>query len=238
MDDSNSVIFRQIFDNNTSTFTYLIACAKTRKALLIDSVDKKIDLYNRLLKELELDLIYALDTHVHADHITAMHLLKQSHHCKLLMGEHTPATGVDKLLRDNEDVRIGEINLHTIHTPGHTIESCSFLLNDNVFTGDTLLIRGTGRTDFQNGSSNDEYESIFNKILTLPKNTILYPGHDYNGMNISSIGEEIQFNPRLQVSNLQEYANIMDNLNLPYPRFIDVAVPANLKCGLVEEKKP
>lgn len=237
MDDSNSVIFRQLFDNNTSTFTYLIACAKTRKALLLDSVDKKIDLYNRLLKEFELDLIYALDTHVHADHITAMQLLKQAHHCKLLMGEHTPATGVDKLLRDNETIRIGEITLQTLYTPGHTKESCSFLLNEKIFTGDTLFIRGTGRTDFQNGSAKEAYNSLFNKILNLPKNQLVYPGHDYNGMNISTIGEEIQFNPRLQVSSSHEYANIMDNLNLPYPRYIDVAVPANLKCGLIQETK-
>jgi len=237
MDESKSIFFRQIFDTNTSTFTYLIACNKTRKALLLDSVDKKIDLYKRLIKEFDLDLVYALDTHVHADHITAMNLLRETYHCKLVMGDQTPATGLDKLLRNKETLNLGEISLQTLHTPGHTRESCSFVLEDNIFTGDTLFIRGTGRTDFQNGSSSDQYNSLFNNILKLPRHYHVYPAHDYNGMNISSIDEEIRFNPRLQVANEQEYKNIMDHLNLPYPRYMDVAIPANLKCGVIEEPK-
>jgi glyoxylase-like metal-dependent hydrolase (beta-lactamase superfamily II) len=235
MDDTNSILFRQLFDTSTSTYTYLIACLKTGKALLLDSVDRNIDLYTRLIKEFDLDLIYALDTHVHADHITAMSLLKEKYNCQLAMGEHTPATGVDKLLRDKEPLCIGDITLETMHTPGHTIESCSFILNDKIFTGDTLLIRGTGRTDFQNGSSKDQYNSLFNKLLKLPEPYLVYPSHDYNGVNISTIGEEIRFNPRLQVVDEQEYMNLMDNLNLPYPKFINVALPANLKCGSTEE---
>lgn len=235
MDDANNTLFRQLYDANTSTFTYLIACMKTRKALLLDTVDRKVDLYNRLIREYDLDLVYVVDTHIHADHVTAMHQLKQQHRCALVMGDRTSATGLDKLLCDNELLKIGELTLKTLHTPGHTLESCSFLLGDKVFTGDTLLIRGTGRTDFQNGRSKDQYDSLYIKLLTLPKHYSVYPAHDYNGMNVSTIGEEIQLNPRLQVSNSQEYSDIMDNLNLPYPRYIDIALPANLKCGLVEE---
>lgn len=233
MADQSGVFFRQLFDVNTSSFSYLIACQKTRQAVLLDSVNTKIDLYKRLIKEYELNLVYALDTHVHADHITGMSLLRENFGCQLVTGEHTPATGVDKLLRDGEDLVFGEIHLKTLYTPGHTIESCSFLLGDTIFTGDTLFIRGTGRTDFQSGSAKDQYDSLFSKLLKLPKEYLVYPGHDYNGLNVSSIGEEIKFNPRLQVTNMDDYVQMMNNLNLPYPKYIDVALPANLKCGAV-----
>ena len=227
-------LMKQLFDAASCSFTYLILCKKTKKALIIDAVDKQVGLYNNLIREYDLQLIFALDTHIHADHISGMHLLKQAHGCQLVMGAESPAKGLDRFLHDKEFLTIGEIALQTLHTPGHTPESCSFILDNNIFTGDTLLIRGTGRTDFQNGNPASSYDSLFGKLLKLPENFNIFPGHDYQGMNISTIGEELRFNPRLQISNRQEYIDLMNNLNLPLPKYIDIALPANLKCGLVD----
>lgn len=231
---TDSYLIKQLFDERSSSFTYLLACQKTRYALIIDSVHDQMDVYHRLIKDYQLHLLYALETHIHADHISGMHLLKQTYHCQLLMGAHTKAIGLDRLLADNEEIKLGEISLKTLHTPGHTSESCSYLLANNIFTGDALLIHGTGRTDFQNGCAGTSYESLFNKLLTFPEDFRVFPGHDYNGRTSTTIGEEIRLNPRLQVASKEEYIAIMDNLNLTPPKAMHIAVPANLRCGAVE----
>lgn len=229
------MIFRQLFDHDTWTYTYLLADEESREAIIIDPVVEKMPLYTQLFKELEVKLTHALDTHVHADHVTALGTLREAFGAKAVHGAASTASGVDKLLEDGEELVFGAQRLKGMATPGHTDDSFSFLLSvdgrDMVFTGDTLLIRGSGRTDFQNGDAGTQYDSIHNRLLTLPENTIVYPGHDYRGMTESRIGEEKRFNPRLQVANKQEYVDLMDNLNLPNPKFMDVAVPANLVAG-------
>jgi sulfur dioxygenase len=230
------MLFRQLFDHDTYTYTYLIAQDYGQPAFIIDSVDKHIDLYLRLLKEYQLTLAATLDTHVHADHITASGKLRQATQCKIIMGAHSKAQGLDQTLADGEVITIGGMALTALYTPGHTDDSYCYLLADRVFTGDTLFIRGSGRTDFQHGNSVHAYQSITEKLFTLPEATLVYPGHDYNGMTVSTIGEEKQHNPRLQVRSVAEYQQLMDNLNLAKPKLIDVAVPANLQCGLTEGK--
>lgn len=226
------MIFRQLFEKDTCTYTYLIADEKSKEAIFIDPVLEHLEAYLRLVKELDLKLIVALDTHVHADHITATGNLRKKTNCSIAMGRHTKAEFVTERLSEGNVLKIGDLKLKAIYTPGHTDDSYSFLMNDRVFTGDTLLIRGTGRTDFQNGNASAQYDSLFNKLLKLPEETIVYPAHDYKGWTSSTIGEEKRFNPRLQVMSEEEYMEIMDNLNLDHPRYMDVAVPANLKCGL------
>lgn len=226
------MIFKQLFDADTCTYTYLIASGKGREAIIIDPVKEKTEIYMQLFKELELRLVAAIDTHVHADHITGIGTLSNKTGCKSVMGKESKAEFVELKLKEDESINFDGLKLKAIYTPGHTDDSYSFLLNDRVFTGDTLLVRGTGRTDFQNGSSLAQYDSIKNKLFKLKEDTLVFPGHDYKGQTSSTIYEEKKFNPRLQVSSATEYREIMDNLNLPNPKYMDVAVPANLKCGL------
>ena len=225
------MIFRQLFDAESSTYTYLLASRPGGEALIIDSVLGRVERYIRLLAELDLKLVKVVDTHVHADHVTAMGALRDRTKCITVMGEHSPADVVSMRVKDGETIDIEGLSLEAIHTPGHTIDSYCFRLPDRVFTGDTLLIRGTGRTDFQGGSSRDAYDSLFNKLLKLPDDTLVYPGHDYKGDTVSTIAEERAHNPRLQVSSAAEYAEIMDNLDLDDPKQMDVAVPANISIG-------
>ncbi len=225
------MIFKQVFDIKTSTYTYLIASAKGREAIVIDPVIENVNEYIQLLKTLDLKLVKVIDTHIHADHVTGASKLKQATNCATLMGEHTPADTVEIRVKDNEMINLDNLNIKSIYTPGHTSESYSFLLDNYLFSGDALLINGTGRTDFQNGNSKDSYHSIFDKLLTLPEDTLLYPGHDYNGKKVSTIGNEKRFNPRLQVKNVDEYIEIMSNLNLSKPDMMDSNVSKNIQLG-------
>ena len=231
------MIFRQTFDSISSTYTYLIASRKEGEALIIDQVLEKTDQYIKLLEQLDLRLVKVIDTHIHADHISGIAELRDRTKCVTLMGEHAPADVVSMHVKDNEKVKIEGIELTALYTPGHTDDSYSFLMNDRVFTGDTLLIKGTGRTDFQNGNPYDSYKSLFERLLKLPEKTYVYPAHDYKGESVSTIGEEIKYNPRLQVSSAQEYANIMDNLKLDSPKQMDVAVSNNESMGMSLEKQ-
>ncbi|MDC1178026.1 MBL fold metallo-hydrolase [Candidatus Pelagibacter sp.] len=226
------MIFKQVFDTKTSTYTYLIASAKGREAVIIDPVLENVDNYISLLKELDLKLVKVIDTHIHADHVTGASKLKQATNCTTVMGEHTPAETVEIKVKDNELINIDDLNIRSIYTPGHTSESYSFLLDNYLFSGDALLINGTGRTDFQNGNTKDSYYSIFDKLLKLPETTLLYPGHDYNGKKVSTIGKEKKFNPRLQVKNVDEYIEIMENLNLSKPDMMDSNVIRNIQLGV------
>jgi glyoxylase-like metal-dependent hydrolase (beta-lactamase superfamily II) len=225
------MIFKQVFDTKTSTYTYLIASAKGREAVIIDPVLENVGEYIQLLKELDLKLVKVIDTHIHADHVTGATKLKQATNCITLMGEHTPADMVEIKVKDNELIKIDGLKIKSLYTPGHTSDSYSFLLDNYLFSGDTLLINGTGRTDFQNGSSKDAYNSLFNNILKLPEETLVYPGHDYNGKFSSTIGNEKKFNPRLQVKSVDEYVEIMSNLNLSKPEMMDSNVAKNIQLG-------
>ena len=230
------MIFRQLFDSVSSTYTYLLASRRGGEALIIDPVLDRVDRYLKLLDELDLKLIKAVDTHVHADHITGLGALRDHTRCITVMGEKSGVDVVSMRVAEGDRLEIEGLSLDVLYTPGHTDDSYSFLAGDRVFTGDTLLIRGTGRTDFQNGSAGDQYDSIFKKLLTLPEETLVYPAHDYKGDTVSTIGEEKAFNPRLQVSSKTEYLEIMANLKLPNPKMMDVAVPANLHVGLSQEE--
>ena len=225
------MIFKQVFDIKSSTYTYLIASAKGREAVIIDPVLENVNEYINILKELNLKLVKVIDTHIHADHITGASKLKKATSCMILMGEHTPAETVEIKVKDEEIIKLDQLEIKALHTPGHTSDSYSFLMDNHLFSGDTLLINGTGRTDFQNGSAKDAYNSIFNRLLVLPEETLLYPAHDYNGKKVSSIGNEKKFNPRLQVRNEEEYIEIMNNLNLPEPKSMDINVTRNIKLG-------
>ena len=227
------MIFKQVFDKKSSTYTYLIASAKGREAVIIDPVIENVDSYITLLNELDLKLVKVIDTHIHADHITGASKLKKVTNCSTIMGEHTPADTVEIKVKDEEIIKIDQIEIKAMYTPGHTSDSYSFLMNKYLFSGDTLLINGTGRTDFQNGISKDAYNSLFNKLLKLPDDTVLYPGHDYNGKLSSTIGKEKQHNPRLQVENVDQYIEIMSNLNLSKPKMIDHNISRNLKLGKI-----
>ena len=223
------MIFKQVFDQKSSTYTYLIASSEGREALIIDPVLENVDEYIKLLKQLDLKLVKVIDTHIHADHITAMNELNKRTNCSRIMGEKSKSEVIDIKIKEDDEIEVDNIKLRALYTPGHTDCSYSYLMNDRVFTGDTLLINGTGRTDFQNGSSYDAYDSLFNKLLKLPEKTLVYPAHDYNGKKYSTIENEKNNNPRLQVSSKEEYAEIMNNLNLANPKMMDVAVPANVK---------
>ena len=225
------MIFKQIFDTKSSTYTYLIASAKGREAVIIDPVLENVNEYIKILKELDLKLVKVIDTHIHADHVTGASKLKQVTNCTTLMGEHTPADAVEIKVKDNELIKIDGLKIKSLYTPGHTSDSYSFLLDNYLFSGDTLLINGTGRTDFQNGNSKDAYNSLFNNILKLPEETLVYPGHDYNGKFSSTIGNEKKFNPRLQVKSVDEYVEIMSNLNLSKPEMMDSNVSKNIQLG-------
>ena len=225
------MIFKQEFDTKTSTYTYIIASAKGREAVIIDPVLENVEDYIGILKELDLKLVKVIDTHIHADHITGASKLKQVTNCTTIMGEHTPADTVEIKVKDSEIIDIDNLKIRSMYTPGHTSDSYSFLLDNYLFTGDTLLINGTGRTDFQNGSSKDAYNSLFNNLLKLPEETLVYPGHDYNGKFSSTIGNEKKFNPRLQVKSVDEYVDIMSKLNLTRPTMIETNVSRNIKLG-------
>jgi glyoxylase-like metal-dependent hydrolase (beta-lactamase superfamily II)/rhodanese-related sulfurtransferase len=229
------MIFRQLFDSTSGTYTYLLASRHGGEALIIDPVLEKVDRYLQLVRELDLKLVKAVDTHLHADHITGLGALRDRTHCVTVMGEQTHADIVSMRVAEGDRVEIEGVRLDVLYTPGHTDDSYSFVLDDRVFTGDTLLIRGTGRTDFQNGDPRAQYDSIFNKLLKLPDATLVFPAHDYKGETVSTIGEEKLFNPRLKVKSMDEYAALMNNLNLPNPKMMDVAVPANMHVGLHQE---
>ena len=223
------MIFEQLFDTKSSTYTYIISSGKGREALIIDPVIENTDKYIKILKNLDLKLVKVIDTHIHADHISGLNELSKRTKCSKIMGEKSSSEVLDIRVKDNEKIKIENIELISMYTPGHTDCSYSFLMNDRVFTGDTLLINSTGRTDFQNGNSHDAYYSLFNKLLKLPEKTLVYPAHDYNGKKYSTIESEKNNNPRLQVKSAEEYAEIMDNLNLGNPGMINIAVPANIK---------
>ena len=229
------MIFEQLFDNKSSTYTYIVSSGKGREALIIDPVIENTNEYIRILKNLDLKLVKVIDTHIHADHISGLNELSKRTKCSKIMGEHSSSEVVDIRVKDNEKIKIENIELISIYTPGHTDCSYSFLMNDRVFTGDTLLINGTGRTDFQNGNVLDQYQSIFNKLLKLPEKTLVYPAHDYNGKKYSTIKDEKNNNPRLQVTSAEEYAEIMNKLILKNPEMMDIAIPANVK-GLTLEQ--
>ena len=230
------MIFRQLFDQASGTYSYLLASRRGGEALVIDPVLEKVDRYLQLVKELDLKLVKALDTHLHADHVTGLGALRDRTHCITVMGERTKADVVSMRLGDGDQLTIEGLALEVIYTPGHTDDSYSFVMPDRVFTGDTLLIRGTGRTDLQNGDPRAEYESIFGRLLKLPDATLVYPAHDYKGDTVSTIGEEKAFNPRLQVKSVEEFVELMNNLKLENPKMMDVAVPANMKVGLPQEE--
>jgi len=225
------MIFKQLFDEKSSTYTYLIASAKGREALIIDPVIENVGEYIKLLKELDLKLVKVIDTHIHADHVTGASKLKDITNCSTIMGDHTPAETVEIKVKDEEYISLDKLKIKAMYTPGHTSDSYSFLMNNYLFSGDTLLINGTGRTDFQNGSSKDAYNSIFNKLLKLPDETLLYPAHDYKGEKVSTIGKEKKYNPRLQVDSVDEYIEIMNNLDLKKPVSIEENISKNLKLG-------
>ena len=225
------MIFKQVFDQKSSTYTYLIASDRGREALIIDPVLENVEDYIQLLNELDLKLVKVIDTHIHADHVTGAGKLRDKTKCVTIMGEHTPTDAVEIKVKDEEIIKIDGLRIKSLYTPGHTSDSFSFLMDNILFSGDTLLINGTGRTDFQNGSAYDAYNSIFNKLLKLPDETLLYPAHDYKGEKVSTIGKEKKFNPRLQVNNVNEYIEIMNKLSLKKPISIDYNVTRNLNLG-------
>ena len=230
------MIFRQLFDSASGTYTYLLASRRGGEALIIDPVLEKVERYIQLVNELDLKLIKAVDTHLHADHITGLGALRDRTHCVTVMGEMSQVDVVSMRLSEGDKLTIEGVALDVLYTPGHTDDSYSFLMRDRVFTGDTLLIRGTGRTDFQNGDARAQYHSIFNKLLRLPDETMVFPAHDYKGETVSTIAEEKKFNPRLQVKSIDEYVDLMSKLNLPNPKMMDVAVPANMRVGFAQEE--
>ena len=225
------MIFKQVFDQKSSTYTYLIASSKGREALIIDPVIENVDDYIKLLTELDLKLVKVIDTHIHADHVTGASKLKNKTKCVTIMGENTPADSVEIKVKDEEIIKLDHLKIKALYTPGHTSDSYSFLMDNYLFSGDTLLINGTGRTDFQNGNSKDSYNSIFNKLLKLPEETLLYPAHDYKGEKVSTIGKEKKHNPRLQVNSVDEYVDIMNNLSLKKPAEIENNVSRNINLG-------
>ena len=225
------MIFKQLFDKKSSTYTYLIASAKGREALIVDPVIENVAEYINVLKELDLKLVKVIDTHIHADHVTGASKLKDITKCSTIMGDHTPADSVEIKVKDDEYINLDNLKIRAMYTPGHTSDSYSFLMNNYLFSGDTLLINGTGRTDFQNGSAKDAYNSIFNKLLKLPEETLLYPAHDYKGEKVSTIGKEKKQNPRLQVNSEDQYIDIMNNLNIKKPTELEFNVSRNINLG-------
>src|ERR1700681_3526160 len=203
------MIFRPLFDSISGTYTYLLASRQGGEALIVDPVLEKVDRYLQLVRELDLKLVKAVDTHLHADPVTGLGALRDRTHCITVMGEHTHADVVSMRVAEGDHIDIEGLRLDVLYTPRHTDDSYSFLWTDRVFTGDTLLIRGTGRTDFQNGDARAQYESIFGRLLKLPDATLVYPAHDYKGDTVSTIGEERAFNPRLQVKSVEDYVELM-----------------------------
>ena len=225
------MIFKQLFDTKSSTYTYLISSGNGREALIIDPVLENVKEYINILNELDLRLVKVIDTHIHADHVTGASKLKDITKCSTIMGDHTPAESVEIKVKDDEYINLDNLKIRAMYTPGHTSDSYSFLMNNYLFSGDTLLINGTGRTDFQNGNAKDAYNSIFNKLLKLPDETLLYPAHDYKGEKVSTIGKEKKQNPRLQVNGVDEYVEIMNNLNIKKPSELEFNVSRNINLG-------
>ena len=225
------MIFKQLFDSKSSTYTYLISSGNGREALIIDPVLENVNEYINILKELDLKLVKVIDTHIHADHVTGASKLKNITKCSTIMGDNTPAESVEIKVKDDEYIKLDNLKIRAMYTPGHTSDSYSFLMDNYLFSGDTLLINGTGRTDFQNGNAKDAYNSIFNKLLKLPEETLLYPAHDYKGEKVSTIGKEKKQNPRLQVKSVDEYIDIMNNLDLKKPAELESNVSRNIKLG-------
>ena len=230
------MLFRQFFEPETSTYTYLIGCERTHRACLIDSVASQVPILIEYLQQFELRLVYTLETHVHADHITGAGLLRQALGSKAVVHRDAGAMCADLLITDGISLQIGELELEVRHTPGHTSGCVSYVMADRVFTGDALLINGTGRTDFQQGDAGQLYDSITQKLFTLPPDTLVYPGHDYQGNTVSTIKQEISKNSRLgNGTSREQFIAIMQELKLAYPRFIDEALPANQSCGLLPQ---
>ena len=225
------MIFKQLFDTKSSTFTYLISSGNGREALIIDPVLENVKEYISILNELDLRLVKVIDTHIHADHVTGASKLKDITKCSTIMGDHTPADSVEIKVKDDEYINLDNLKIRAMYTPGHTSDSYSFLMDNYLFSGDTLLINGTGRTDFQNGNAKDAYNSIFNRLLKLPDETLLYPAHDYKGEKVSTIGKEKKQNPRLQVNSVDEYVEIMNNLNIKKPSELEFNVSRNTNLG-------
>ncbi len=230
------MLFKQLLDKESHTLTYLIADLSTKEAIFIDPVNTQLELYLELLKTHNLTLKYSLETHVHADHVTASGMLRQKLGAKTAVSSLCGAISADIQIQDGDFFEFGQNEkIKVVTTPGHTPGSISFLWRDRVFTGDSLLIDGCGRTDFQAGNVEQQYDSITQKLFTLPDETIVYPGHDYKGRWISNIIQERTTNSRLAGKTKQEFIKIMSNLNLPKPKLIDMAVPANRYCGVDEE---
>lgn len=230
------MLFRQLFDRESCSYTYLLASRMGGDAIIIDPVKNNLSQYIMLIKQLNLNLLVAMDTHLHADHITALSALRHHFHCHIMMGEQAQVLGLTHTFADGEVLDVDGLSIKALHTPGHTDDSYCFLMSDRVFTGDTLFIRGTGRTDFQTGSAHLQYESLFNCLLCLPDETLVYPGHDYQGMTVSTIGEEKKYNPRLKVTSVEDYEVLMGQLNLPPPKMMHIAVPHNLNCGNLNDQ--
>jgi glyoxylase-like metal-dependent hydrolase (beta-lactamase superfamily II) len=233
------MIFRQLFEPQSSAYTYLIGCEQTRKAALIDPVLATVDRDLALLRELGLTLEYTLETHIHADHVTGAARLRKLTGSKAAVPEKSGAHHVDVPLREGEPIEIGTLSIEPLYTPGHTDDHHVYLLRSvdgaRVFTGDALMIDGCGRTDFQNGDAATLYRSVHDKIFALPGETLVYPGHDYQQRRVSSVGQEKARNPRLGGGRtLEEFVAIMSGLNLPHPKMMDIAVPANRGCGEVQ----
>lgn len=229
------MLFRQFFEPESCTYTYLLASGHGREALIIDPVKEQAPQYLQAIRELDLRLVRGIDTHTHADHITALGDLRDATGCITIMGERSKSECVSQTVRDGEIIDLEGLRLQALYTPGHTDESFSFVLMPDrpqaVFTGDVLLIRGTGRTDFQNGDPEQSWHSIVDVLFKLPEETLVYPAHDYKGWTSSSIGEEKRHNPRLAGKTREQYVKLMRELRLPDPRKMDVAVKANLVCG-------
>jgi len=228
------MLFRQLFDPVSSTYTYLIADLTTRQAVLVDPVLEQVDRDLKLLNELELTLQACLETHIHADHITGSGKLRQVTGCQSLVPDGAQATCASRFLRDGEVWSVGEVKIEAIATPGHTDSHLAYLVNGtHLLTGDALFIRGCGRTDFQSGDAGILYDSVTQRLFALPDDTLVYPGHDYRGQTVSTIGEEKRWNPRFGGRNRTQFIDFMAGLNLPNPQKMMEAVPANERCGLV-----
>lgn len=236
------MLFRQFIEPESNTYTYLLAAHPGAKAVIIDPVKAEIEQYLTAIEQLDLTLVSAIDTHIHADHITALGGLRDRTGCETIMGELSGAACVSRRIADGALIEVDGLRLKALYTPGHTDESFSFVLDPEapraVFTGDVLLIRGSGRTDFQNGDAGKSWDSITHKLFSLPDNTLVYPGHDYKGWTCSSIAEEKRYNPRLAGKTRDEYIAIMNNLKLANPKLMDVAIPANLACGRDADHRP
>lgn len=230
---TRKMIFRQLFDSDTSTYTYLLADPDTKKGVLIDSVKDQVNRDLKLINELGIELVYLLETHVHADHVTGAGDIRKTTGAKIVFGADAKVPGADVNAKDGDKLTFGRIFIQVISTPGHTDGCTSYLIEEKLFTGDAMLIRGCGRTDFQQGSAEGLWESVTGKLFTLPDTTEVYPAHDYHGLTVSSIEEEKKYNARLGGGKTkEEFIKIMDNLNLAKPKYIDIALPANMKCGL------